>query len=183
MGNHVSAVTVEPLVRTWLGSMLLVSSVASADDGPLRLRERDRSEPLLHLDATVLDPSLATGGSVDGRAMLLDIGRVRWAAEGTWWQGGLAPNIFATEVSGWRAAGEVSYDVGPFRVGVNASLTRDGNGSHRTLGLFAYRTFRLSQWMHAWILLGIAFEQWRGDGLAGAPQGVTAGLSIGTTFR
>jgi hypothetical protein len=172
-------------MRVWLASLWLASSVAAADDGALRLRELgpDRAEPWLHLDATMLDPTVAEGGNVDRRGVVLDLGRMRWAAAGMWWQTGLSPSIVATDltVHGWRAAAELSYDLGPFRVGVNASLQREGDFSHRVVGLFAYRTFRLSRWMHAWIVLGLAFDQLKGDGLA--RQGVTAGLSLGTTFR
>ncbi len=150
-----------------------------------RLGEDRVDEPLLHLDMTPLAAE-AEGGIVDGRAAALDLGpRAHLAAEGRWWQTGLAPSMFATDLRehGWRAAAELSYDLGPFRVGVNASLTRDGESTHRAVGLFAFRTFRLSRWMHAWIMLGVALEQWDvGDG-APRRQGVTAGLSIGTTFR
>ena len=76
-------------------------------------------------------------------------------------------NQFRTiTVSGWPQEGmlasEVMGAVRPaldaaerpdglkFRVGVNASLTREGDGTHRAVGLFAYRTFRLSRWMHRW---------------------------------
>jgi hypothetical protein len=171
-------------VRVWLASVVLASSVAAADDGALRVRELgpDRVEPWLHLDATVLDPTVGEGGKVDRTGVVLDVGRLRWAAEGMWWQSGLSPSVVTKDLTihGWRAAAEVSYDLGPFRVGVNASLTREGD-SRRVVGLFAYRTFRLSRWMRAWIVLGIAFEQLQADGLA--KQGVTTGLSLGTTFR
>lgn len=69
-------------------------------------------------------------------------------------------------------------------VGVNASLARTGDRSHRMVGLFAYRTLRLSRWMHAWIALGVAYEQWDlADPRAARQQGMTAGVSVGTTFR
>lgn len=166
-------------MRVWFGPLLLVSSVASADGTALHVRQlgEDEAEPLLHLDATMFDPIVAPGAVVERRAAVLELGpRVDMAAEGAWWQSDLPG-------PGWRAAGELSYDLGPFRIGVNAAMTRDGDSTHRLVGLFAYRTFRLSHWMHAWIVLGLAFEQWQVDGLPGARQGVTAGLTVGTTFR
>jgi hypothetical protein len=148
-----------------------------------RLGEQPADEPLLHLDLTPLAAD-AEGGKMDGRVAVLDLGpRARLTAEGRWWQTGLAPSHFGEDLpyGGWRAAAELSYDLGPFRIGVTASLTRDGETSHRAVGLFAYRTFRLSRWMQAWILLGVAYEQWN---IGGQPRsGTTAGLSIGTTFR
>lgn len=176
------------MVRSWVWLMLLGSSVAFADETTIRMRrlEEPLEEPLLHLDATTLDPTNAEGGIVDGRSALLDLGpRARLAVEGTWWQSGLAPSRFATDlpIHGWRAAAELSYDLGPFSVGVNASMTRFGDSSHRMVGLFAYRTFRLSRWMHAWIVLGIAAEEWQTAGVPSTKQGVTTGLTLGTTFR
>lgn len=168
--------------------LVLCTSAASADETTIRMRRHGEvlDEPLLHLDATTLDPTNAEGGIVDGRSVLLDLGpRARVAAEGTWWQSGLAPSMFATDlhVHGWRAAAELSYDLGLFRVGVNASMTRVGDSSHRMVGLFAYRTFRLSRWMHAWIMFGIAAEEWQTAGVPGTKKGVTTGLTLGTTFR
>jgi hypothetical protein len=177
------------VVRPWPLLVLLASAVASADDRSTAIRVRhtddDPAEPRLHLDATTLDRANAEGGLVDGRSPLFALGpRARFAAEGRWWQTGLAPSTFATDlrVHGWRAGAELSYDLGPFRIGVNASMTRTADGSHRMVGLFAYRTFRLSHWMHAWILLGVAYEQWQVAGVAGK-QGVNVGLALGTTFR
>jgi hypothetical protein len=118
--------------------------------------------------------------------VLLDLGpRARLVAEGKWWQTGLAPSMFAEDLRlhGWRASAELSYDLGPFRVGVNASMERVGDSSHRMVGLFAFRTFRLSRWMHAWIVFGVSFEQWAGTGPNAGKQGLNVGLSLGTTFR
>jgi hypothetical protein len=167
--------------------LLLGSSAAFADETTIRMRGlgEHQAEPLLHLDATMLDPTNAEGGIVDSRSILIALGpRARFAAEGKWWQTGLAPSMLAADldIHGWRAGAELSYDLGPFRVGINASMTRAGDTSHRMVGLFAYRTFRLSRWMHAWIVLGVALEQWR-DASPGTRQGVAVGLSLGTTFR
>jgi hypothetical protein len=167
---------------------MLASTVASADDTTsIRVRRlgEAQAEPWLHLDATVLDRAGAEGGLMDGRAAMLDLGpRARIAAEATWWQTGLAPSMFAEDlgVNGWRASAELSYDLGPFRVGMNASMSQHGDSSHRMVGLFAYRTFRLSRWMHAWIMLGVAYEQWDRGGQAPS-RGTHVGLSLGTTFR
>ncbi len=181
-------------MRTVIGRLLVASSLVASsevhadDTTSIRLRrlgEEPPGEPLLHLDITPLAAE-AEGGIMDGRAAVLELGpRARLVAEGRWWQTGLAPSMFAENLpyNGWRAALELSYDLGPFRVGVNASLTREGESSHRAVGLFAFRTFRLSRWMHAWIMVGVAYEQWHEPGLGGPRQGLTAGLSIGTTFR
>jgi len=172
----------------WPVVLVAASSIAAADDGPsIRLRHlsETEAEPYLHLDTLTPEAVTAEGGIVDRQTAVLDIGpRAHLAVEGMWWQVGLSPSMFADDLklSGWRVGGELSYDLGPFRVGVNASMTREGDSAHRMVGLFAYRTFRLSRWMHAWIMLGVAYEQWSFAN-AGSRQGVNVGLSIGTTFR
>jgi len=173
-------------MRTCVWALLLVSSVAAADP-TIRVRRHGEAqpEPWLHLDATIVDSGAAEGGLVDGRAVLVEVGpRARLSAEGKWWQTGLAPSMFAEDLEhhAWRASAELSYDLGPFRVGLNASIGREGDSTHRMVGLFAYRTFRLSRWMHAWIVFGVAYEQWDGVG-PGPRRGLNTGLSLGTTFR
>ena len=168
--------------------LLLASPMASADGTSIRVRQlgEARTEPWLHFNATTLDSADAEGGIMDGRALSLDLGpRARLTTEGKWWQTGLTPGRFSEDlhVHGWRAGAELSYDLGPFRVGVNASMSRSGDSTHRMVGLFAYRAFRLSRWMHAWILFGVAVEQWSVAGLQPATQGVNVGLTLGTTFR
>jgi hypothetical protein len=161
-------------VRTCLWPLLLASATASADDLRLRFDEQPR-EPLLHLD--LFDPAIADGTVADHAAVAFALGsRVRFAADGSWWQAGSN-----TATHGWRAGGELSYDLGAFRLGLATSLTRDGETSRRLLGLFAYRTFHLSRWMHAWIALGLTFEQTQDP--RDAYQATTLGLSLGTTFR
>jgi hypothetical protein len=175
------------VMRTCIVLVMLGAS-AYADDTAIRMqRHREApAEPLLQLDATILDPTIATGGIVDGRSALLGVGpRARLAVESRWWQAGLAPSMFAADLRdhGWRAAAELSYDLGPFRVGVHAALTHTRESSHQVVGLFAFRTFRLSRWMHAWIVLGISYEQWRDADVPMPRQGLNVGLSLGTTFR
>jgi hypothetical protein len=174
-------------MRTWVALVLVCSTAYADDTTTIRVHHRGEAEtePLLHLDVTPLSAN-AEGGMMDSDAASIDLGpRARLAAEGRWWQSGLAPSMFAEDlqVHGWRAAAELSYDLGPFRVGVNASLDRVGSSSHRAVGLFAFRTFRLSRWMHAWIMLGVSYEQWLGTGTLPPRNGVTTGLSLGTTFR
>jgi hypothetical protein len=173
--------------------LLLAASAARADDGmSLRMRqiEEAQPEPLLQLDAMRPDRVDAEGGIIDRRAALFDLGsRARLAAEGKWWETGLAPSIFGDDLAlrGWRASAELSHELGPFRVGVNASMARErnhfGDATHRMVGLFAYRTFRLSRWMHAWIVLGVAYEQWTGATPQRPAQDFSTGLALGTTFR
>jgi hypothetical protein len=176
----------------WIWPILIGSSVAAADDPAdgtgIRMRrlEGPSPEPWLHLDATMPDFVDAAGGIADGRAAILDLGpRLRLAAEGTWWQTGLSPSIFAEDLEehGWSAAAELSYDLGPLRIGMNVATSRFGDGSRRMAGLFAFRSFRLSRWMRAWILVGAAFEQWDGAGLTGPTRGASTGFTLGTTFR
>jgi hypothetical protein len=169
----------------WGCALIVVSTLAHADDTTsIRVRrlESTPGEPLLHLTPLAAD---AEGGLVDREAIVLEIGpRARLTAEGTWWQSGLAPSTFSTELEthGWRAAAELSYDLGPFSVGVNASLTRDGDSSHRAVGLFAYRKFRFSRWTQLWIMFGVSYEQF--EFANGASQsGTNIGLKIGGTFR
>jgi len=188
-------------MRTWVYLGMLVSGVASAsppldDTVPgdttsttsIRVRRLTELPPegFLHLDDLRPIPALGAGGIVDGRAITIDLGpRAQLAAEGTWWQTGVSPSMFTEDLRdhGWRAAAELSYDLGPFRVGVNAAIDQGIYGSHRMVGLFAYRTFHLSRWMHAWIALGLTFEEWTSPAASAPQQGVTAGLSLGTTFR
>ena len=170
--------------------LVLVPATTYADDtvdGIIHVHRLGEAqlEPLLHLDAAGPIAAEAEGGLLDGRTAVLALGpRARLSAEGEWWRTGLAPSMFAEDlqVHGWRAGAELSYDLGLLRLGVNAAMDRDGYSSHRMVGLFAYRTLRLSRWMHAWIVLGAALEEWDG-----APpyrrQGTTIGLSVGTTFR
>ena len=164
-----------------------VASVARADDGALHVHmvhEEEADGPLLHLDVVELDPTIGTGGLSDGKQVALSLGpHARLAAEGKWWQTGLAPSGFASDLPdhGWRAGGELSYDFGWFSLGMNVSMTHDITGSHRMVGLFAYKRFNLSRWMHAWIALGLSFDRY--DDTRGTRSGTTLGLSLGTTFR
>ncbi len=165
--------------------MLLFAGVASADDSSLHVRmhaEHDTG-PLLHLDATLIDPSM--GSPTERQGVELSLGpRARFAAEGSWWENGLSPSVYAIDVHdrGWRGAAELSYDLGWFSIGANVSLTQDITGSHRTLGLFAYKKFNLSRWMHAWIALGLSFDSYQ-EPNAPPRSGTTIGISLGTTFR
>lgn len=177
-------------MRVWLCSVLVMAHTVAAADDAITVRMESRAdappEGWLHLDAAMPRFESASGGTVDGRVGILDLGsRARLAVEGTWWQTGLAPSMFATdlETSGWRAALEMSYDLGPFRVGMNASLSREGDRGHRMVGLFAYRTFQLSRWVRAWIVLGISLEEWELAGGDVRRRAGTVGLAIGGTFR
>jgi hypothetical protein len=178
-------------MRTWVLLVVVVAAGnARADDDlglSLRMRkvsEVEPGEPLLHLDTATPLAADAEGGIMDRDGTVLDIGRLRISGEGRWWQSGLAPSMFADDLptGGWRAAGELSYDLGWVRVGANTSYGRNSNTvTHKTTGLFVAKNFRLSRWMKAWIMLGFANEQWQlGDQVQ---RGRSIGLSLGTTFR
>jgi len=165
--------------------LLLVAKVASADDGSLHVRmlhEQPDDEPVLHVDPTLIDPSI--GNASETQSVQLAIGpRARFAAQGTSWVAGLSPDdAIDAHDHGYRGAAELSYDLGWFSIGANVSLTDDITGSHRTAGLFAFKKFRLSRWMHAWIAIGLSFDRY--DDTRGVPRsGTTLGISLGTTFR
>lgn len=164
--------------------ILLLPALAAADPEvrARHLTEAD-SEPQLHLDPTMFDESI--GGVGGGQRALWQVGpRARVAAEGNWWGTALSPTIFAedTTLNSWRANLELSYDLGPFKIGMNAQLGKEGELTHRMVGLFAYRTFRLSRWMHAWIVLGASYDQWNREGEPTLTGG-RIGISIGTTFK
>lgn len=165
--------------------LLLFARVASADERSLHVRMRAEQDtaPLLHLDTTLIDPSL--GSPSEHQGVELSLGpRARFAAEGTWWQSSLSPSMCAIDVHdrGWRGGAELTYDLGWFSLGANVSITQDITGTHRTMGLFAYKRFNLSRWMHAWIALGLSFDSYQAPN-APSRSGTTLGLSLGTTFR
>lgn len=170
----------------WRGAwLLLFASVAAADDGSLHVRmlhEQDEPGPLLHLDPIMIDPAM--GSPSETHATVLSLGpRARLAAQGTSWVSGLSPDdAVDARYHGYLAAAELSYDLGWFSIGANVSMTQDITGTRRTAGLFAYKRFNLSRWMHAWIALGLSFEQLEQNGQP-ARSGSTFGLSLGTTFR
>ena len=171
-----------------VSTMAAMAATAFADDGGsihVRMLREEPSEPLLHLDGVSIDPTVAEGGLEDRRAVVVELGpRARLVAEGRSWEYGLAPEASSGDlrIHGWRAGAELTYDLGPFSVGTNVAITRDGNVSRRMVGLFAFRTFHLSRWMHAWISFGVALEQVDADH-APPLRGTNIGLSLGTTFR
>jgi len=178
-------------MRTCIWPLVLstmAAATAYADDGGsihVRMVREEPGEPLLHLDGVSIDPTVGEGGLEDRRAAVIELGpRARIAAEGRWWQTGLAPGASPEDlrIHGWRAAAELTYDLGPFSVGTNVAVTRDGDVSRRMVGLFAFRRFHLSRWMHAWIMFGVALEQVDADH-APPLRGTNIGLSLGTTFR
>jgi hypothetical protein len=180
----------------WVG--LLASSTALADEGiTVRMRTRgevDR-EPLLHLEYNLPLDTEGLGGAKDSAHTVIDVGnRARIVMGGDWWKSSLTPYaVGASELGaddiarGWRGGLELSYDLGPFRVGANAVLghvdSQYERGSYRLLGVSISRTFRLSRWMRGWISLGIGQQQWYGKPPNGEANNTTATLSIGTTFR
>jgi hypothetical protein len=189
-------------MRPWIwGLFLLASDDARADDrrssgeaAPIGVSMRARrwappDVPLLHLDA--FSPLNAESSAVADHAMSrLDLGRgVRVTAEGTWRSSALTSPLSELDgtVRGWSAASELSYAVGPFRLGARAGAGyvdhRFERGSYRFAGVSVSRTFRLSRWMLAWISLGIGFKQWSGAPPPGESNGAALELTVGTTFR
>jgi hypothetical protein len=87
---------------------------------------------------------------------------------------------------GWHATLEATYDLGPFELSANMSLSRIHGryeaGTYRDIGIALTKRFRLSRWMLAWISLGIGQRTWLG---VDPPErnSTTVMLSIGTTFR
>lgn len=183
----------------WL--MVVACSAAHADDGAathpddgteISLRASPRLElpdgPLLQHDWA--PRWQAAGAAVDHEARIVDLGRgVRLAAEGKWWTteplsplSGLDGNQHA-----WRTAYELSYDLGPFRLGAHVGAGQlDGRferGSYRFAGMTVTRTLRLSPWMLAWISLSAGLEQWSGLPAPARASSTEVKLTVGTTFR
>lgn len=129
---------------------------------------------MLASGAASADPASADPASIDVRRLteLPPEGLLR-----------LDARELAIDLSPRASTAQLSYDLGWFRVGVGAAIDDGIAGSHRMIGLFAYRTFDLSRWMHAWISLGLTFDEWTFPGTALREHDVTVGLSLGTTFR
>jgi hypothetical protein len=181
-----------------VGLLLCATAVATADDDTPSITVRSErfvrdEEPLLRLDYEPSVASQSPGAAVDGDAIAIDLGRyVRVSGEGEWWQSSPPAPFFGPAVDdaarGWRAGGHLSVDLGLFRVGASVAYGHvDGRyqrGTYRVVGISAYRTFRLSRWMLAWIALGLGKQTWLGgDAPPGERNQTTATLSIGTTFR
>jgi hypothetical protein len=193
--------TIPWLVALWVCSPAHADDRATShDDGTLtgddgtsitargRLLLGDRDQPLLHLD-DVPRVDAEAGATTDHQTYVLDLGHgALMAAKGTWWTSTpTSPLGFDAPAHGWRAAYELSYDLGLFRIGATAEAghvdTRWERGSYRVVGLSAYRTFRLSPWMLAWISLGVEAQQWVDPPPPGEANHTTIKLSVGTTFR
>lgn len=178
--------------------VLLACTTARADEAtpeelgvstPLRLHPQD--EPLLHLDPI---PPLATegvGGQTAREAHVLDLGpNARLVGEGEWWKASLSPITFGPDIDdmarGWRAGYALSYDLGLFKVGASVQYghvdSRYERGTYRVVGIAAYRTFRLSRWMLAWIALSAGHQEWLGVPPPGESNSSSVMLSVGTTF-
>lgn len=180
----------------WL--VLLTCSTARADDELPELgmrtpvRWEQQHEPVLHLDPIPPPATEGLGGETDRATSVIELGpRARLVGEGERWKSSLTPQAFGPEIDdlsrGWRASYELSYDLGLFRVGASIGAghvdSRFERGTYRVVSLAAYRTFRLSRWMLAWISLGIGHQDWFGNPPPGEANATTATLSIGTTFR
>jgi len=154
-----------------------------------RLRLQHTDEPLLHIDH--VPPLTAEAGATTERTTsILELGKgVRLAAEGTWWSAAQRSPLSGLDdlAHGWRAASELSYDVGPVRIGIHAGAgqvdSRFERGNYHFAGASASRTFQISRWMRAWISLGLGFQRWSGAPPPGEANSASLQLSVGTTFR
>ncbi|HEY5947901.1 MAG TPA: hypothetical protein VIV40_20515 [Kofleriaceae bacterium] len=178
--------------------VVLAGGIAYADDAitvHARVRSEEQTEPLLHLDYSLPVVSEGLGGAKDGEQTVIDIGpRARIAMGSEWWKSSLAPiplgaaDLGADDMSrGWLAAYELSYNLGPFRLGANMGMgrvdSRYERGSYRVMGVSVSRQFRLSRWVLAWISLGIGQQTWQGQPPPGEANNTTAMLRFGFTFR
>jgi hypothetical protein len=180
---------------SWI--LLLACSSAYADEtsgitANARHRWEHQQEPLLHLDEILPVNAEGVGARTERETHVLDLGpRARMALESEWWKSTLTPQLFGPDVDdiarGWHATYELSYDLGWFRLGANLSVgevdTRYERGMYQILGVSAYRTFRISRWMLAWISVGVWRQQWFGAPPPGESNSTTVGLSLGATFR
>ncbi len=185
-------------MRTSAWLLLLACGTAEAEEAapgvtvraPRRWQEPG---PLLHLDFILPANTEGLGATTEREAYVLELGSsARLAVQGEWWKSTLSPQALQPDdlddVSrGWRASYELSYDLGPFRLGGSMTLGHvDGRferGTYRAVGVSASRTLRLSRWMLAWISLGVGRQQWLGAPPPGEANRTTVMLRIGTTFR
>ena len=180
---------------------VVAPTLAQADDDstmttvrvPRRIAEQQ--EPMLHLELPTNVEGI--GGTQDSASSIWELGpRARLQAEGTWWRSGFAPDHLGgldpsshldNVARGWRAGAQLTYDLGPFKIGAYVSAghvdSRLETGTYHLVGIAIFKTFRLSKWMHAWISLGAGVKTWVGQPPPGEQNDATVTLSIGTTFR
>lgn len=170
---------------------------AAGNGGRLTVRAARRWQdrgPLLHLEPDMPTAAEGIAAEAHSEGRVVELGRLRLATGGRWWQsgpaidpGGLRGSRDPATARGWRAAAELSYDLGPVRIGVTGAIGEvDGRlerGRYRDVAVSLSRTFRLSRWMHGWISLSLGRRSWYGRPLYGEPDHTTLLLSVGTTFR
>jgi hypothetical protein len=173
------------------------TDAAAGNTGRLTVRAGRRWQdggPLLHLDPEVVTAAEGIGADAQSDAQVVELGRLRLATGARWWQSGLATDPGGPHgdhdpamARGWRAAAELSYDLGPVQIGVSGAVGAvDGRlerRSYRDVAVSISRTFRLSRWMHGWISLSLGHRAWSGRPLYGEVDATTLTLSIGSTFR
>lgn len=178
--------------------VLLACTAAHADDtaADLELHAPQRwhhDDLILHLDPM---PSLSTegiGGQSEREMQILELGpRARLVGVSERWKAALSPQVqFGPDIDdmarGWRARYALVYDLGLFKLGASLEYghvdSRYERGTYQVVGVAAYRTFRLSRWMLAWIALSAGRQQWLGQAPPGEASSSSIMLSIGTTFR
>jgi hypothetical protein len=179
-------------------ALALLAIEAEADDETtgitIRAPERwQNGGPLLDSSPRATPNVKGLGVSETTFARIVERGPARVAVRGSSWtceQALLhAPGVHLdVPARGWETGLDLSYDLGPFRLGghltqgfVDSAYAR---GAYRDVGISISRTFTLSRWMHAWISLGVSRRNWLDEKPPpGETEGTTLMLSVGTTFR
>jgi hypothetical protein len=157
------------------------------------LREQDG--PLLHLDTALGVNAEGIGADEQQQTYAIELGRLRVVAGGRWWQAGMSPALPGPAGShdldvvarGWRLAGELSYDLGPVRLGATYATSRvdsrSESGSYTDVAVSVSRAFRLSRGILGWISLGAGLRRWAGRPPPGEANGANVLLSVGGNWK
>jgi hypothetical protein len=162
---------------------------------------REPDGPLLHLDTALSVRTEGVGADGHEEIQAVELGlRLRAVTSARWWQAGLSPGPLgpgAAELSGardldvaargWRLAGELSYDLGLFRIGASVATGRvDGrgeSGSYSDVAVSISRGFQLSRGVRGWISVSAGLRRWSNRPPPGESDGATVLLSVGGTWQ
>ena len=157
------------------------------------MRVEGEPEPLLHIDPTLVPRLEGLGAVEQTRETVLPIGaKARAVFEGAWWENDdrdLRHPLIDVPGRGWRTSLRLQRELGPLTLVLGAALadvdSRYGSGRYYDVGIGIGRTFKLSRWMTAWIMLTAGRRHWLTDRpIAGEPiDDTTVMLTFGTTFR